>query len=402
MINDIAFFGDPHGNFDPLKDIGRLPNDELPTAVVMMGDYDPVRPVADEIDSALRGRVACFLIHGNHDADSEEWHDRTFDERTAAYNISCRVVEVGGIRIAGLGGIFRGQIWNPKDGEGIQNYSSRQEWIWKNSHQKRWRKGVPMKHRTTIFPEDLEILADLEADVLVTHEAPNSLNGRDGSPIGFEVLDDLAAIMGCKVIVHGHHHHQYDATLDNGIKVFGTAKAAVRRLTLDQLGLRKQVWKGTDFSKPRYPTFPKRKHETVDLIDVAAFCEQSHPKVGGVKADIGAGWSDLTANFIEKVSELLSRPGVPAEAKYEIRDIKEKYGSIRIYGSLYDVDDDDLYRQLADEIEKLEDAAENLSEKICDCCGSPGELRDHRGQMATRCEEHQIHKPENIIPFPGM
>jgi Icc-related predicted phosphoesterase len=257
MNNDIAFFGDPHGNFDALRRIGLLPDEELPSAVVMMGDYDPVRPLHEEAESCLLRRVPWHFIHGNHECDSEEWHDRVFDERSAAYNISCRVVELpNGIRVAGLGGVFRGRIWNPRDGEGVQHYRSRQDWIYKNGHQKRWRRGIPLRHRDSIFPEDFEVLADMQADVLVTHEGPSCMRlpRADGSweEVGFKEIDELAEMMGVKAIVHGHHHREYDAKLDNGILVFGTAKARMRRLSPRQLGLQKQIWIGAVLDENRY------------------------------------------------------------------------------------------------------------------------------------------------------
>lgn len=407
MKNDIAFFGDPHGNFDPLKEIGRLPDGELPAAVVMMGDFDAARSLYLEADESLQGRVPWSFIHGNHDADSEEWHDRVFDERSAAHNISCRVVELpNGIRVAGLGGVFRSRIWNPRDGEGVQHYLSRQDWIYKNGHQHRWRKGIPLRHRDSIFPEDFEVLADLKADVLVTHEAPScmKLPRADGSweEVGFKELDELAEIMGVKAIVHGHHHHQYDAKLDNGILVFGTAKATMRRLSPRQLGLQKQIWIGANMNDNRYPAFEPRKHESVGKIDVKKFCQESHPKVRCVGADIGGGWSDLVADYIEKVSAVLSKPGVPEDATYQIRDIKEKFGSIRIYGSLYGIDDDELRKEIADEIEKFEDVAEDLSETVCDCCGGPGEAYKQGGWVMTRCEDHAQGEPVKKPAGPSM
>lgn len=39
--------------------------------------------------------------------------------------------------------------------------------------------------------------------------------------------DDLAEVLGVKTIIHGHHHQDYRATLGNGIKVVGLAKAGV-------------------------------------------------------------------------------------------------------------------------------------------------------------------------------
>lgn len=72
---------------------------------------------------------------------------------------------------------------------------------------------------TAIFPDTYNRLAVLEADVLVTHEAPGCHRH------GFEELDLLAGAMGVRWIVHGHHHQHYKATLDNGISVIGLGRA---------------------------------------------------------------------------------------------------------------------------------------------------------------------------------
>jgi predicted phosphodiesterase len=64
----------------------------------------------------------------------------------------------------------------------------------------------------------------MRADVLVTHEAPSN------HEFGFPVIDELAERMGVKMIVHGHHHRAYEATLPNGIAVVGVAKAGMYRM----------------------------------------------------------------------------------------------------------------------------------------------------------------------------
>jgi len=81
-----------------------------------------------------------------------------------------------------------------------------------------WRDGLPLRHRSTIFPEDLNALAGEEVDILITHEAPSS------HKYGHAEIDDLAEIKGVKVIVHGHTHQDYRATLPNGVEVVGLGR----------------------------------------------------------------------------------------------------------------------------------------------------------------------------------
>jgi len=221
-MSGIAFFGDPHGNFDTFHEVVRS---ERPEVAIFLGDMGLQRPFEEEI-----GDAGCevYWIHGNHDTDAEQYHDFLFNSALAERNLCNRVVEVGGLRIAGLGGVFRGTVWHPRPknpGDAIEppRFRSRGEFI--SAHRRTtWRGGLPRKQRSTIFPEDFEILSSLKADILVTHEAPSC------HQFGFEVIDHLAERMGVHTIIHGHHHTDYVATLPNGIAVVGVAKEGVYRL----------------------------------------------------------------------------------------------------------------------------------------------------------------------------
>ncbi len=68
----------------------------------------------------------------------------------------------------------------------------------------RWRVGISLRHRSTIFPEELVRLASQQADILVTHE------GLGGMPDGQPRLDALARTMRVKLVVHGHLHRDID------------------------------------------------------------------------------------------------------------------------------------------------------------------------------------------------
>ena len=62
--------------------------------------------------------IAVHWIHGNHDNDGgpEMWANLAAPERnplTASGGLHARVVEIEGIRIAGLGGTFRPPVWSP-------------------------------------------------------------------------------------------------------------------------------------------------------------------------------------------------------------------------------------------------------------------------------------------------
>ena len=67
-----------------------------------------------------------WFINGNHDTDSEADYDNLFGSKLANKNLDGRVVEIAGVRIAGLGGIFRGQVWRPPE---PRAYDSKKEYI---------------------------------------------------------------------------------------------------------------------------------------------------------------------------------------------------------------------------------------------------------------------------------
>ncbi|WFU11548.1 metallophosphoesterase (plasmid) [Rhizobium sp. CB3090] len=183
-------------------------------------DFDLDRPLDEELDGLIRGSSSVHFIHGNHDADREEWHDFVFESAIANRNLNARVVSAGGVRIAGVGGVFHEAVWHPHTGDGLPKFFSRDEFL-ASRPPRMWRGGLPLRHRSTFFAEDFNALAAQEADILITHEAPSSRR------LGFCEIDDLAEIMGVKLIVHGHHHETYRSELPNGIRVIGVGKAEV-------------------------------------------------------------------------------------------------------------------------------------------------------------------------------
>lgn len=230
-MTKLLFAGDPHGNFKPLI---RAALKEKPTAVIMLGDYDLERPLIEELGAVLNAGIRVYWIPGNHDGDMELWYCNLFGGISGLWNLHGRVVDIGGVRVAGLGGVFREKVWFP--GHAKPKFRTRSEMLHftpNKGHQGKWRgpgelePGLPMKHRVTIFPEDLVKLSRRTADMLVCHEAPSSHKH------GFPVIDELAKSMGVELIVHGHHHYDYEATLDNGIKVVGVGLADQFTATID-------------------------------------------------------------------------------------------------------------------------------------------------------------------------
>lgn len=209
----ILFAADCHGDFVPLiEEAGPA------TAVVLLGDQEPQGDLAVELGPALAEKT--WWIYGNHDSDYLDYfeHHRSMADK----NLHCRIVEIEGVRIAGLGGVFRAKKFEIDQTARLRGVNldcpedTRDAWI----KLRRGGRAYPADF-TSIFPDDITALLALtgQVDILVTHEAPES------HPLGYQLLGDLARAMGVKMLIHGHHHERYSATLDGGIRVEGVGMA---------------------------------------------------------------------------------------------------------------------------------------------------------------------------------
>ena len=214
MKREILFCGDPHGR---LARVVEAALDLAPLAVVLLGDIESPRPLHVELEPI---RDIVYWLHGNHDTDRQSSWSHLVDSELADRQLDGRVVTlVDGTRLAGLGGVFRQEIWYPP---AAPRFDSCDAWL--ASLQAGWRKRDGMhqaqrlKHRSSIFPATYFNLARQRADILVTHEAGGS------HPYGFDVIDELAASMGVRESFHGHQHDRLDYSArwaDLGFRAFG-------------------------------------------------------------------------------------------------------------------------------------------------------------------------------------
>lgn len=200
----VLLAGDTHGAFQHV-----LSRAHDADAVIFMGDQTPMRDLKTEL-----GAVAdkTWFVLGNHDSDHVEFlrNHKSMLHRC----LHCTVEEFGGLRVAGLNGIFVRRFLGLSNVDPLEElyslkpfFHSRQDWS-------RCRR-LGYEYLTAIFPEDIERMIELQADVLVCHEAPECHR------YGFMMLGDLARIMGVKLLIHGHHHERYEAVIEGGIKVVG-------------------------------------------------------------------------------------------------------------------------------------------------------------------------------------
>lgn len=197
---DLWILGDNHGHFQHLI---KAVKTYRPAAVISVGDIAGDRqhqPLEETLKEILE-LTSFWWIPGNHDTDSVGAYDRLFQSELANHNFDGKVVEIAGVRFAGLGGVFRGQVRMPP---AEPNYQSAKEFTSKCGKGRCFRAGLPLRHRSTIFPDVYQTLAGKRADVLITHEAPSC------HPHGFAVLDELARALGVQCAFHGHHHDNLD------------------------------------------------------------------------------------------------------------------------------------------------------------------------------------------------
>lgn len=196
-MSKLFFCGDTHSEFRHVIEAVKL---YQPEATIFLGDLQAKRPLEVELQE-ITSLTEIWFIHGNHDTDSDADHDNLFRSKLASRNLHGRVVEIAGYQIAGLGGIFRGQVWMPPNSP---KFKLQDDYVHHSGKGNLWRDGISRKHRSTIFPADYESLMRQEADILVTHEAPSC------HPHGFNVIDQLARSMHVNLSFHGHHHENYN------------------------------------------------------------------------------------------------------------------------------------------------------------------------------------------------
>ncbi|EMP57135.1 hypothetical protein MSNKSG1_00893 [Marinobacter santoriniensis NKSG1] len=94
----------------------------------------------------------------------------------------------------------------------------------------------------------------------------------------------------------------------------------------------------------------------------------------GIEA--GLGWFPIIYELFAVCEDIQQRTGKAVQ----ISQIKEKFGSLRLYVNLpVDLMEEDI----------IEAIFESLSTKICDICGEPGSLGSIDGYWCTRCPDHR-------------
>ena len=152
-MRPILFAGDPHRNFAPIL---RACLGMTPGTLILLGDCDCPAPLPELLAPALEAGWDVRWIMGNHDAETET----AYDNLTIAHSggdLALRVTEIGGLRIAGLPGVFKPRVWYPRadaPGDRIEpaRFQTRATFQASLRQDEAWRGGLPLWHRDTIFP----------------------------------------------------------------------------------------------------------------------------------------------------------------------------------------------------------------------------------------------------------
>jgi hypothetical protein len=98
--------------------------------------------------------------------------------------------------------------------------------------------------------------------------------------------------------------------------------------------------------------------------------------------ECGIGWYSLIDKMCYDLEQLFV--GIPYSNYPKIEQVKEKFGSLRVY-----IDFFDSSLHLSDKAYGIIYQAEHDSSKICETCGEPGSVIQKSGWIYCACEKHR-------------
>lgn len=197
-LQKIWFLGDVHASFRHIAQ-ALLTSSIKPSWLVFLGDIDishmPLTQVLVPVQRSFPN-IKVGFIHGNHDTDTYDHWDCLHDSGEAVA-LHGQVVDLDGVKVAGLGGTFLERVWMPPK---PPLFGSKSAAMNRGAYQFRDGQRPNPSYLGAIYPDDFDQLAGQRADILITHEAPSC------HPYGFAKLDELARSLGVVRSFHGHTH----------------------------------------------------------------------------------------------------------------------------------------------------------------------------------------------------
>lgn len=96
------------------------------------------------------------------------------------------------------------------------------------------------------------------------------------------------------------------------------------------------------------------------------------------------GWYELLREMFKEIVDRYKLAGLAVDL--EVLQIKEKFAELRVYYS-FKQGDSPVNQELRNDIDKIIEAYENKSNKVCESCGAEGVLRKKGYLMKTLCDQ---------------
>ncbi len=134
---------------------------------------------------------------------------------------------------------------------------------------------------------------------------------------------------------------------------------------------------------------------------VAAFPRIFHGEAPQCSSHVSPGWREIVWEAFRQIDDLLSEGQA---ARLRVDQIKEKFGSLRIYlsgmarsGAVQLVEHaththlgpSDQGEEIGDRVQAIINAAAEKCAQTCDMCGQPGSIRAPDHVYAARCDAHR-------------
>lgn len=95
--------------------------------------------------------------------------------------------------------------------------------------------------------------------------------------------------------------------------------------------------------------------------------------------ECGDGWYEILYQMCVRIQKAYADVGITPDIV--MLQIKEKYGTLRVYWSAENGD-----QRLHKTLDSIIQEAEKASASVCEICGKPGELRCDRSWIQTLCD----------------
>ena len=117
----------------------------------------------------------------------------------------------------------------------------------------------------------------------------------------------------------------------------------------------------------------------------------------GIDTQFNAGWNQIISDMFDKIEVVLKdmynlepERSQERENRFWVGQIKEKFGSLRVYVDIPSFWKTE-YQKQCDLIQEAINTADNLSTETCELCGEPGRIVG-TGWLSCRCQKCDTYK----------